>query len=274
MFDDKPTNQNQSSDQNQPTNQNQQSSQNQPSSAPPGSAGGHAPVNLPIGGAPKPVSAGLPPPAPGPEKPQMPQEKEPEDILAAIDKDEDNVRGPAKPIASLPAKPKGPTPPAVKPPEKPVSKEPFFKEKKKVIVVAVIVILAGAILGVGGWYGYNLLVSEKSASAPALTNTGQVQPPVNTNQVDGGNINIPDPNEVPEPIDSDRDGLTDEDEAKYGTDPRKVDTDTDGLTDRDEVKVFETDPNNSDTDGDTYLDGDEVRAGYDPKGPGRLLRVE
>jgi len=47
--------------------------------------------------------------------------------------------------------------------------------------------------------------------------------------------------------DSDKDGLTDADEMRYGTDPLK-----------------------SDTDGDGFKDGDEVKAGYNPKGPGRL----
>lgn len=48
-----------------------------------------------------------------------------------------------------------------------------------------------------------------------------------------------------------------------------VDTDQDGLTDSEEA-VYGTDPENPDTDGDSYLDGDEVAAGYDPNGPGVL----
>ncbi len=47
--------------------------------------------------------------------------------------------------------------------------------------------------------------------------------------------------------DTDADGLPDQDEARYGTDPRKPDTDGDG-----------------------FSDGDEVRAGYNPNGPGKL----
>lgn len=47
--------------------------------------------------------------------------------------------------------------------------------------------------------------------------------------------------------DSDKDGLSDDDEARYGTDPLKPDTDGDG-----------------------FKDGDEVSAGYNPKGAGRL----
>lgn len=48
------------------------------------------------------------------------------------------------------------------------------------------------------------------------------------------------------------------------------DTDGDGLTDGEEVGIYKTDPRNPDTDGDGFKDGDEVKAGYNPKGPGRL----
>lgn len=44
------------------------------------------------------------------------------------------------------------------------------------------------------------------------------------------------------------------------------DADQDGLTDEEE-SVYGTDPNNSDTDGDGYSDGTEVSSGYDPLKP-------
>jgi len=49
-----------------------------------------------------------------------------------------------------------------------------------------------------------------------------------------------------------------------------VDSDTDGLTDQEEVNVYQTDPKKPDTDGDGYTDGEEVDHGYNPKGPGTL----
>lgn len=61
------------------------------------------------------------------------------------------------------------------------------------------------------------------------------------------------------PKDSDGDGLTDEEEAKLGTDPFKVDTDGDGLTDYEEVKVYKTNPLNPDSDFDGLSDGAEVK---------------
>ena len=60
------------------------------------------------------------------------------------------------------------------------------------------------------------------------------------------------------PKDSDGDGLTDDEEAKRGTDPFNKDTDGDGLTDGDEVNVYKTNPLNPDTDFDGLKDGQEV----------------
>lgn len=62
--------------------------------------------------------------------------------------------------------------------------------------------------------------------------------------------------------DRDEDGLTDEDEDFYGTDPDNPDTDDDGLLDGTEVEIAEgsgcPDPLDPDSDGDTLTDGDEV----------------
>jgi len=49
----------------------------------------------------------------------------------------------------------------------------------------------------------------------------------------------------------------------------EIDTDNDGLSDEKE-EMYDTDPNNPDTDGDGYLDGDEVKNGYNPNGEGKL----
>lgn len=73
--------------------------------------------------------------------------------------------------------------------------------------------------------------------------------------------------------DTDRDGLTDADENRYGTDPNNPDTDGDGLTDGDEVHKYKTDPKLKDTDGDGYNDGDEVKKGYNPRGAGKCLNA-
>ena len=56
------------------------------------------------------------------------------------------------------------------------------------------------------------------------------------------------------PPDSDADGLTDSEEAAYGTNPGAFDTDGDGLGDGDEVLVYGLDPTDWDTDGDGIAD--------------------
>ena len=58
--------------------------------------------------------------------------------------------------------------------------------------------------------------------------------------------------------DTDGDGLSDEDEAVYGSDPLNADFDADGLADGAEVNQYGTDPLNNDSDGDGLIDGDEV----------------
>ena len=63
--------------------------------------------------------------------------------------------------------------------------------------------------------------------------------------------------------DTDLDGIADEDEATYGTDPTNADTDDDGLEDRDELALSGTDPLIDDTDGDGLLDGVELGTSLD-----------
>lgn len=68
--------------------------------------------------------------------------------------------------------------------------------------------------------------------------------------------------------DDDDDGLSNDDEAFYGTDPNDPDSDDDGLFDGTEVdSAMGTgcpDPLDNDSDDDTLLDGDEVNLGTNP----------
>lgn len=59
-------------------------------------------------------------------------------------------------------------------------------------------------------------------------------------------------------LDSDGDGLTDEEELRIGTDPHNPDTDGDGLLDGEEVHKYKTNPLDPDTDHDGLKDGEEV----------------
>lgn len=69
---------------------------------------------------------------------------------------------------------------------------------------------------------------------------------------------------VSKPSDTDDDGLSDEEEEKYGTDPQKADTDGDGLWDGAEVNNAGTDPLRADTDGDRVNDSQEIEQKRDP----------
>ncbi|MBU0625770.1 hypothetical protein KKF05_05535 [Patescibacteria group bacterium] len=81
------------------------------------------------------------------------------------------------------------------------------------------------------------------------------------------------PEPANQPLDSDNDGLSDEEERQRGTNPQSADTDSDGLSDREEVFLYNTDPTKPDTDDDGYIDGEEVKAGYNPNGEGKLLNL-
>ena len=242
------------------------------------------PQNLPTapaGGGMTPSQAPKPamPAIPTPPTPPAPKAfgAEPEDILGDVDMTQAQVKGPSQ-------APSLTVPPAMAPSAKPETKEPIVKQYRKIFVAAGLIIVIGGVAAVAGRYGYKMFLkpaaidqgtsatNQSAANLNQNINTNQEASNINTET--NANVNADLSNQAVQPMDSDLDGLTDEEEALYGTSPIQVDSDNDGLTDRDETKVFETDPNNSDTDGDSYLDGAEVRVGYDPKGPGRLLEIQ
>ncbi len=72
---------------------------------------------------------------------------------------------------------------------------------------------------------------------------------------------------VGDAIDSDGDGLTDQEELDLGTDPLIADTDGDLLDDGDEKDTHQTDPLKADTDDDGFTDPFELAEGSDPTDP-------
>ncbi len=214
--------------------------------------------------------------------------KEPEDILSGVDKGV--VPPPNLPIATTPPsgvptspKPLGEGGPQVTPlplagGEKPQIAAPTEVEEPKVfwkkflIAIGVLVVIAGGIMAayvIGKRPAAKPEASTEVGAPEAAAPTAPSKPEV-----------VPEIPETPAveiapaaPVDTDGDGLTDDEETALGTNPASVDSDNDGLTDREEVKVYLTDPLNPDTDADTYPDGVEVKNGYDPKGPGKLFTV-
>ncbi|MFA6028102.1 MAG: hypothetical protein WC752_04220 [Patescibacteria group bacterium] len=153
--------------------------------------------------------------------------------------------------------------------------------KKRFSIVNILLIVLGTmaigLLAVAGYYYWqnrSKTVSPTNTNTAVLEDQGDIVP-TNTN-IAPININAnKNTNAEEEPIkkyvDSDFDGLSDDAEATYETDPNKKDTDDDGLSDREEVKVYLTDPNRPDTDNDGFKDGAEVDGGYNPKGSGYLI---
>ena len=69
-------------------------------------------------------------------------------------------------------------------------------------------------------------------------------------------------------VDSDGDGLSDDDELNiYFTDPLDDDSDDDGLLDGVESTIYGTNPLRRDTDGDGLDDGEELLHSLDPLDP-------
>lgn len=152
--------------------------------------------------------------------------------------------------------------------------------KKKMLIAGIVVIVI-ILLGIGGYVAYQRFVVQQpvvpasesenangdtSTDTESTNNDTSAVPVVEGNTSDTEDSGV----DLSLPIDSDGDGLTDQEELKYNTDPDLADTDRDGLFDREEVVSWKTDPLNPDSDGDSFLDGDEVKNGYDPLGPGKL----
>jgi hypothetical protein len=223
-----------------------------------------------------------------------PKSKEPEDMFNDLEKD-------------------GPEPASHG--EDPVHEASSPGKGLRVALIAVGSLAALAVLGIGGYFIYDRFANPL-APVPAVTSpTPEVPAPTPT---------TPEPTEAPPaveptplppeavepitppdaippptavtpgaPVDTDGDGLTDEQEAARGTDasvadtdgdgltdgeevsvqlsnPAIADSDGDGLTDGDEVRVWRTSPTTADTDADGYSDGQEVQNGFNPNGSGKL----
>lgn len=151
---------------------------------------------------------------------------------------------------------------------------------KKYLILSGVILLALA-LGGGAYYW---LTRTKTVAPDNETNTNQTENTNSTNSVINQNTNVNlnsgngNNNSVPTnstvvPLDTDHDGLSDEEELQKGTNPKLSDSDGDGLSDKQEVILYKSDPNKIDTDGDGNSDGDEVKNGYNPAGSGMLLDI-
>lgn len=172
------------------------------------------------------------------------------------------------------------------------------------IFFLIFLVLALILIGIGGVWGYRYIMdrNKDNAENKAILENNTASPentlensPVqhndtpneivngeeninnieNITQLEGGTIEGSTTEETSptdnNQLDSDGDGLTDEEEWQMGTAVDSVDTDNDGLFDREEVKAYGTDPKNPDSDGDSFADGAEVKGRYNPMGSGKLF---
>jgi hypothetical protein len=164
----------------------------------------------------------------------------------------------------------------------------------RTVLTVTIIIVVAIVIGGGGWYVVSRMMNQ-TPSAP-IQRIDVVEIPAEQENTDL-NDSIPAPTAsdttisatdapaaIPLPtdagisprdvvdnqilfgddIDTDEDGLSDDREIEFGTDPFNWDSDGDELSDGDEVLNWGTDPLNPDTDGDGFTDGEEVKSGYSP----------
>lgn len=200
------------------------------------------------GPSPRPVAG------PAPEPKIVPAPEGIEDILGETEP----VKGPVSPVAGARAEPETVLAPEIEG-EEGVG---FFQRYWLILVISALVVI-----GITGLLVF--VLSRPKAAGQPLVNVPLNKALETTTNL---SVNAPAPQA---PIDTDSDGLSDEEEALAGTLINNPDTDSDGLTDYEEVKIYKTNPLNADTDGDGFLDGNEVKGGFDPNlgGGAKLLNL-
>lgn len=236
-----------------------------------------------------------------PVQPRKPQPSEPEDILHEVDPVAGGVGAISKPLETeekkvvakdifstadlMASKPMAPQALQMK-----KEQEAFFPNldierrkpllKSKIFLTVILVVISAGILLAAGFFIYNQLNKPTDTGngadvndTTANINSDNINAPIDNVNTDALTTPTALPTETPIPIDTDSDGLSDNDEKMYSTDITKADTDDDGLSDRDETKTWKTDPLNPDSDNDGFKDGEEVRNKYNPLGQGRLIEI-
>ena len=182
--------------------------------------------------------------------------KEPEDILAEVDK-----------VRKAPPTPRLRRASAEEKTAVAVSHRPSFIIGGVIFIVIIAGIAGYIMLSSSVKYDYNIIKTNINVNSQK-TNINAIN---NSNISPNANSAINTNSTAKITNDTDGDGLINEDEAKAGTDPKNPDTDNDGLSDREEVKTWKTNPLKADTDGDGYNDGEEIKTLNDPKVPGGKL---
>ncbi|XOU93976.1 MAG: hypothetical protein ACNFW9_03960 [Candidatus Kerfeldbacteria bacterium] len=165
----------------------------------------------------------------------------------------------------------------VKQPVLPTNSNPINSRKgspmRALVIFVIVVILGMAYVIISGFFDSG---SENTTNTGNTNLTNYNPPATNSNSttnIDNTDVTLP-INVNTGPLDTDGDGLSDEEEIKIGTSLTSKDTDGDGLFDREEVEVYKTNPKLKDTDRDGMDDGVEIENGYNPNGEGLLLDLQ
>lgn len=215
--------------------------------------------------------------------------KEPQDIFEGVEPPANLPVGGSPVPASITPQPSvdaGPrlTPPTVRSapvvasPEPPVSdkivNDRYTNTGGHLMKTVIIVVIAFAVMGGAALLAYRVMNPSSSNTVNKSGETAGENDDVLLPDGKGeGSNTTPDVPDVKIVLDTDGDGLTNDEEKAAGTNIAKPDTDGDLLGDREEVQVYGTDPLRTDTDGDTFSDGQEVQSGYNPNGPGKILEL-
>lgn len=207
-----------------------------------------------------------------------------------------NTRSVPAASTDTPVSPPATVSPVAPKPEMEMKTEMVFSEDRYGRARKWWLVIIGVFLAVGLAVGVYVLMNQQSQpdNSSSVVNTNNSRTPSTNSAPTNSIVNQPIvPPVDPDDLDDDRDGLSNGEEKKLGTNPLLADTDNDRLFDQDEVEVYQTnplindsdndgladyeevvtwltDPAEVDTDGDTFSDGTEVANGYNPLGAGTI----
>ncbi len=152
---------------------------------------------------------------------------------------------------------------------------PFSGGKILGLVITLAVLI---LLGFGSLYIYTSFIKNNATEnnnfiTPDTVTTPDTTPDTTSDTNTSSTNTTEDTILFGEPVDTDSDGVSDVDEAGYGTNTLNWDTDADELSDGDEIMIWRTDPLIFDTDRDGYGDGVEIKNGYNPLDTGKLFET-
>jgi hypothetical protein len=138
--------------------------------------------------------------------------------------------------------------------------------KKHIYFIIIISAIIGALLYIF-WFKKNKQAVENIEISKPLNPYYLLKYGVDINDIKTSENSVP---QADNNLDSNKDGISDQEAINQGLNPHTTDNDSDGIFDVDELNITKTNPLNSDTDGDGHSDLEEIQNGYNPNGEGKL----